>query len=271
MTQSGLIQVTRSASVVTLTMNYAPHNLVDKPLVDALISELHRARDSGARAIVLCSGLKHFSAGAELALFENEGARFFADVDTRGCLDAFEELPVPIIASIHGVALGGGLELALACDFVIAADSAKLGMVEVTLGLHPLMGAIQRVAARAGIARAKEMALFGRRYDAATLESWGIINRVVPEAQLGQTTQVLAEELAAGPTVAHAATKRLLRTYMRETVVLADASMAETQRPIFQSRDLVTGHPARRVTGRAQHGLGSQALGLGGVDHRLIS
>src|SRR3546814_13979766 len=91
------------------------------------------------------------------------------------------DLPIPIIASVHGVCLGGGFELALACDYIIAAQSAKIGSVEATLGLHPLMGGVQRQVQRAGMARAKEMSMLARRYDPATLERWGLINLVVPD------------------------------------------------------------------------------------------
>jgi enoyl-CoA hydratase/carnithine racemase len=249
MTESNeLVVVSREGDLVTLTMNFAPHNLVGKPLLTAVMDSVAQAHTDGARAIILRSGLRHFSAGAEIDLFDNQGARL-SEVDVVACLDALEKVPVPIIASVHGMALGGGLELALACDFIIAADSAKAGMVEVTLGLHPLMGAIQRVASRAGVARAREMALFGRRYDAATLERWNIINRVVPESQLEETTNILAHELAAGPTVAHGATKRLIREYIDESVVKADRAMTDAQRPIFQSDDLVIGLKAFRAAG----------------------
>src|SRR6201999_2519662 len=112
-----------------------------------------------------------------------------------------------IVAAVHGTCVGGGFELALASDLVIAADSAKIGSVEVAVGPHPLMGGIQRVAQRAGAARAKEMALLGRRYDARTLERWNVINRVVPDERLAGVTSTLAHELANGPTVAHASTK----------------------------------------------------------------
>jgi enoyl-CoA hydratase/carnithine racemase len=243
-----LVAASREGDVVTLTMKFAPHNLVGKPLLTAVMNAVEQAHKDGARAIILRSGLRHFSAGAEIELFDNQGARL-PEIDVCACLDALEQVPVPIIASMHGLALGGGLELALACDIIVAADSSKAGMVEVTLGLHPLMGAIQRVASRAGVARAREMALFGRRYDAATLERWNIINRVVPEAQLEETTRILALELAAGPTVAHGATKRLIREYMDESVVKADHAMSDAQRAIFQSEDLVIGLKAFREAG----------------------
>ena len=80
---------------------------------------------------------------------------------------------MPIVCAVHGLCLGGGFELALACDYLVAARSARLGSVEATIGLHPLMGAAQRVAQRAGALRAKEMAMLGRRYDPDTLAAWG--------------------------------------------------------------------------------------------------
>src|SRR4029077_11339951 len=119
-------------------------------------------------------------------------------------LRAFDEHPAPVIASVQGVCVGGCFELAMACDLIVASESAKLGSVEVTVGLHPLMGAVQRLTQRAGAARAKEMTMLGRRYDAATLERWNIINRVVPDEDLDTATMVLAQELAHGPTVANA-------------------------------------------------------------------
>ena len=79
---------------------------------------------------------------------------------------------MPVVCAIHGLCLAGGFELALTCDYLVAARSSRLGAVEATIGLHPLMGAVQRIAQRAGALRAKEMAMLGRRYDADTLAGW---------------------------------------------------------------------------------------------------
>jgi enoyl-CoA hydratase/carnithine racemase len=168
-----------------------------------------------------------------------------ADADESDILDwgftetlrAFDEYPAPIIASIQGVCVGGGFELALACDLIIASESAKIGSVEVTVGLHPLMGAVQRLTQRAGAARAKEMTLLGRRYPASALERWNIINWVVADEQLERATMVLAQELAHGPSIAHAATKRLVSVAVNEGIAAADEAMAEIQRPIIRSAD----------------------------------
>jgi enoyl-CoA hydratase/carnithine racemase len=247
--ETDLVFYELDGSVAYVTMAFAPYNLLDKPLLDEIVAALGRARREGARAVVLQSKLRHFCAGAELSLFDDRGARAYNEVPILPYLEAIEATPLPLIASVHGVALGGGLELALACDIVVAAESAKFGMVEVTLGLHPLMGGIQRVAARAGLARAKEMAMFGRRIDAITLERWGVINVVVPQERLAETTRTMAEELAAGPTVAHAATKKLVSIFVNEGMSASDKAMADLQRPMFQSEDLVRALKAYRESG----------------------
>jgi enoyl-CoA hydratase/carnithine racemase len=231
------------------TMQFGPHNLVGKELGTALIKVLAEALGTGARALVLRSGLRHFSAGADLALFEDRGARLHPDLNPAGVLKAFADCPLPIVASVHGVALGGGFELALACDVIVAASSAKFGLVEATLGLHPLMGGIQRIADRVGEARAKEIVMLGRRHDAATLERWGVINRAVPDAQLQESTLALAQELAAGPTVAHAATKKLMNIYLAHGVAAADAAMKDVQQAILRSEDLLAGLESFKAKG----------------------
>jgi len=237
-------------AVAVLSMHSKPYNLLDVQLCRDIIESLDWSRGQSARAVILRSSLRHFSAGADLdAMVE---AAELADVLDWGLVEvlrAFDEYPAPIVASVQGVCVGGGFELALACDLIIAAQSAKIGSVEATVGLHPLMGAIQRLAQRAGAARAKEMAMLGRRYDAATLERWNIINRVVPDEQLDAATMVLAQELAHGPTIAHAATKRLVACAINDGLADADEAMAEIQRPIFRSEDFRTGVSSYRENG----------------------
>jgi enoyl-CoA hydratase/carnithine racemase len=229
-------------SVAFLTMQSPPYNLIGKRLAAELLSALDWARDQAPRAVVLRSGLRHFSAGADLDGMLEE-VKDVPDLSWGGVelLRAFDQLPIPILASVHGTCVGGGLEMALACDLIIASESASIGSVEATVGLHPLMGAIQRITQRAGVTRAKEMALLGRRYKAATLQGWGLINWVVPDKQLEAATMTLALELAHGPTVAHAATKALASIAVSRGVAAADEAMAEVQRPIYQSDDFKIG------------------------------
>jgi enoyl-CoA hydratase/carnithine racemase len=130
---------------------------------------------------------------------------------------------------------------ALACDYLVAARSARLGAVKATIGLHPLMGAIQRIAQRAGALRAKEMATLGRRYDPDTLAGWGLINLVVDDEDLDATAEAVGLELANGPTIAHTATKALVLVAINDGVAAADQAMRVVQEPIWASQDLAEG------------------------------
>jgi enoyl-CoA hydratase/carnithine racemase len=191
--------------------------------------------------VLLRSGLRNFCADADVALFDSAERGTAPDLDLVEVLRAFDALPMPIVAAVHGVCIGGGLETALACDLIVAAESAKIGSVEATLGVNPLMGGIQRVTVRAGAARAKEMALLGRRYDARTLERWNVINRVVPDGKLADVTTTLAHELANGPTIAHASTKAIVSHTLSHGVAATDEAMRELQQDIWRSEDLKRG------------------------------
>ena len=227
--------------VAVLTMQHAPHNFLSTALYDGLVDGVRWAAEQGARAVLLRSSLRNFCAGADVALFDSAERGVAPDLEVVALLRAFDTLPIPIVAAVHGVCLGGGLEIALACDLIVASESAKIGSVEAAIGLNPLMGGIQRVTERAGAARAKEMALLARRYDARTLERWNIINRVVPDEQLEAVTATLAHELANGPTVAHASTKAIVSHTISHGVQATDEAMGELQRDIWRSADLKIG------------------------------
>ncbi len=251
-----LVRRDQHGNLAVLTMMYRPYNLLGPRLMNALVGAIEEARDAGSRAIVLRSGLRHFCAGADLGVFETRVEQGSGDVAGEGrrltgveFLRFMELLPIPLIACVHGVCLGGGLELALACDYIVAATSAKIGSVEATLGLHPLLGGIQRQVQRVGAARAKEMSMLARRYDAPTLERWGLINLTVPEEQLEATTMSIAQEFAQGPTLAHAATKELVHIAVNQGVDAADQAMARVQAPIWASEDLKLGLASFRKNG----------------------
>jgi enoyl-CoA hydratase/carnithine racemase len=242
MTTDTVVAVTHDGPVAVLEMRWAPHNLIGPALMEGLLEGFRTAESAGARAVLLKSGLRHFSAGADLSLFEAAmGDAEGMSVSPAEFLARLESFPLPVVAAVHGVCIGGGFELALACDFIIAARSAKIGSVEVTIGLNPLMGAIQRQVQRAGAARAKEMSMLGRRHDAETLERWNIINRVVDDEHLDEASLALAQELGQGPTLAHRITKRLANLAAADGVAAADAVMEEWQKPLWASEDLKIG------------------------------
>jgi enoyl-CoA hydratase/carnithine racemase len=227
--------------VAVLTMQHAPHNFLGIALFTALIDGVRWAAEQRARAVLLRSSLRNFSAGADLTLLDSAERGVAPDLDVVELLRVFDTLPIPIVVAVHGVCLGGGLEVALACDLIVASESAKIGSVEAAIGLNPLMGGIQRVTERAGAARAKEMALLARRYDARTLERWNVINRVVPDEQLAEVTKTLAHELAHGPTVAHASTKAIVSHAVSHGVQATDEAMRELQKDFWKSDDLKVG------------------------------
>ncbi len=215
------IQFAKDGDVAVITMQFAPHNLVGKTLSRSVDRQPEACRNREGASGRHRKRIATFFGWSGDVAFENAGARR-NDVDFVGVLRAFDELPIPIISSVHGIAVGGGFEIALASDLIIAAASAKMGLVEATLGLHPLMGGVQRLIDRVGLARAKEIVLLARRHDAATLERWNVINRVVPDPELEAVTMSVAREIAAGPTVAHAATKRLASLYSNNGMRAAD-------------------------------------------------
>ncbi len=175
-------------------------NALDSATLDAL----HAAADAAAadpsvRVVVLTgAGPKAFVAGADIAEMSALTPAQGRDFALRGqrMMRRFERLPKPVIAMVNGYALGGGLELAMSCHLRIAADTARLGQPEIGLGLVPGFGGTQRLLRLAGRAAALELCLTGEPVDAARALQLGLVNRVVPAAELEAETMALARRLA---------------------------------------------------------------------------
>ncbi len=243
----------RVEHLAVVTMHRPPHNLINGAFIDALMQALSEAVEGGARAALLKSGLKHFSAGADMEVFRQTPGEGEGDAGrtpgTGDFLGFMRELPIPAVACVHGAALGGGFEIALACDLIVAAKSARLGAVEVSLGICPLMGAVQRLVERVGAARAKEFAMLGRRHDPQTLEALGVINLAVDDNELDAVAISYAQQLANGPTVALRAIKQLADIAAERGVAAADEAMSELVRPVLGSDDARRGVKAFQSAG----------------------
>lgn len=243
--EGALVFVDQDGPVSVLALNSPPHNLIGPSLMSALLNAVDDELKRGARCIVIKSALRNFCAGADITLFEKPAEKPKEDLPEGPSILEFlqrmEAIPVPVIASVNGACLGGGLEIALTADYIIAARSSRIGSVEITLGLNPIMGGIQRQVERVGLVRAKEMSMLGRRYDPSTLERWNLINHVVDDEQLDETTIMIAKELGHGPTVAHASTKSIALVAANEGIAAADAQMAQLQKPVWKSDDLKNG------------------------------
>ncbi|MEX3992690.1 enoyl-CoA hydratase/isomerase family protein [Paraburkholderia sp. EG286A] len=211
-------------AVGVVTMSNPPHNLIGTSFMTDLLGTYARAIKQGCRAILLRSAMRHFCAGADVAGFgDGAGARRHDEASFESLLDALENIPVPTVAAVHGGALGRGFELALTCDITVAADTAFFGMAEASLGLLPPPGGVQRLVQRVGPAPVKEMAMFGRRHDPASLARWGVINFVAAESELPSVSMSWARQLAAAPTVALKGIKQLANLSARGGIAAADA------------------------------------------------
>jgi enoyl-CoA hydratase/carnithine racemase len=142
------------------------------------------------------------------------------------------------VFAAHALCLTWAFELALACDLLVAAESARFGLVEKVVGLTPAMGGTQRLAERAGSGRAAQFVMTGVPYDAATLERWNVVNFVWADDGFDAAARKLATELADGPTLAHAATKQVIRDYRDGGVALADERIPEVAGRLFDTEDL---------------------------------
>jgi enoyl-CoA hydratase len=199
--------VTRNEAVATITINRPDRlNALNAATIDELrAAVLEMRQDESVRTVIITgAGEKAFVAGADIAELSQQsplGARITAQ---RGqhVFDLVETLGKPVIAAINGFALGGGCELAMACTLRVAADTARLGQPEINLGLIPGYGGTQRLSRLVGRGRALELLLRGHQIDAAEALRIGLVDRVVPGAELMAAALALAMELAAKAPVA---------------------------------------------------------------------
>jgi enoyl-CoA hydratase len=190
-------------------------------------------------AILTGSGEKAFAAGADIAEMANltsvEARRFAAEGHELGAL--LESAPFPVIAQVQGFALGGGCELALACDFIHAGVKAKFGQPEVNLGVIPGFGGTQRLARRVGIGMARELCFSGKIVDANEALRIGLVNAVHPQEELGAKVKELATLIAAKGPLAVGAAKRVLLKGEDQSLTTANALEVEAFGGLFGSAD----------------------------------
>ena len=199
---------------------------IDRPKMNALsVSLLDRLRDvvAGLRhdppgAVVLWGGPRIFAAGADIGEFAEPGAAERVNRAFMGATGEIAALPSVTIAAVSGYALGGGLELALACDLRVVAEDARLGQPEILLGIIPGGGATQRLPRLVGVARAKDLVYTGRQVGADEALRIGLVDRVVARAEVLDEALSLAAGLAAGPLVALAAAKRVIDEGVHESL-----------------------------------------------------
>mgnify|MGYP001026925857 FL=1 len=205
----------KSEGIATITLNRPEAlNAFSKEVIDEVLQALEDVRnDENVRVVILTgAGERAFSAGADIKAMKGMNvlkARELSLMGERLCY-ALENLEKPAIAAINGFALGGGLEVAMACDIRIAIENARMGQTEINIGLIPGWGGTQRLTRLIGKTKAKELVFTGKMIDAKTAEQLGLLNMVVPAEKFRETVRHFAAELASKAPVAVKVAKALI-------------------------------------------------------------
>ncbi len=207
------------------------------------------AADDAVRAVCITGNGRAFSSGADLRDITSRGLTpgghpdVYTPLSTvyHPILTLLRTMPKPVVAAVNGPAAGIGCSLALSCDLVVAAESAYLLLAFVNIGLVPDGGALALVTARAGAARAAEMAMLGGRVTASDARRWGLVNHVLPDHELAEYVDDLLHGLAAGPTRAYAGAKRQINTWAYAHLEEQLDLEARLQQEMVESADFVEG------------------------------
>jgi enoyl-CoA hydratase/carnithine racemase len=237
------IRFERDRSIGYIVLANPPFNRLDSRFATALREAVHQAAVSDIRVLVVRAEGPHFSFGGEVREWPGKDVNWFRKfvADVNESYRAIEALRVPTIAVVQGIALGGGFELALACDFLVTTPDATFRCVEVTTAMLPIAGALQRLAERVGRARASRFAMLGEPISGAAAVDLGIATHAVPAEKLTATANALAKELANGPTRSYAATRTLLKAWSSGGVGGADLVMLDIAMELYNGEDAQRG------------------------------
>jgi enoyl-CoA hydratase/carnithine racemase len=231
---------TEDGALGILTLQNPPRNQLDLETIDDVTAAVAEAEQAaGMRALLIRGDGPMFSAGADVTVFANQGSdqlrpliATFLDLG-----HSIEGLSVPTLAAVHGACMAGGFELALFCDLIWAAAGTVMGLPETKLGIVPLAGGIQRIAMRAGIGRARTIALGGAVVPAERFAEWGVIDNVLPAEELRDGPHAFARELANGPTLALSSAKQIARAYVDGGTEAADREQVGSPVDLFDTED----------------------------------
>lgn len=235
------VRVDRDESgLAVLTLDSPPLNLFDGRMFDGLVAAVAEVEAEPPRALLVRAEGRAVSGGVDVAGFEGVTPERASELwdELIGLVERVERLPLPVVFAAHALTLTAAFELALGCDLILAARSAKFGLVEKVVGLTPSMGGTQRLAERAGSGRARELVMTGELFGAEQLAGWGVVNRVFDDDGFDERTRAFAAELAAGPTKAHAMTKHVLRRYREGGIAAADEAIRTEAGQLFATEDL---------------------------------
>jgi len=226
--------------LAVLTLDSPPLNLFDQRMIDDFRAALDDVDAEPPRALLIRAEGRAVSGGVDVHVFDGlspqQASRLWDEL--LGMIDQLERLPAPIVFAAHALTLTAAFEIALACDLIVASPEAKFGLVEKVVGLTPSMGGTQRLAERAGSGRARQFVMSGGIFGAEEMERWGVLNTIFAAEEFEQRSRALADELAAGPTKAHAMTKHILRRFREGGMPAADEAVRTEAGELFASEDL---------------------------------
>ena len=244
-TPSPVLRVEREGAIATLCFNRpAALNAVDVPMAQALLAAVQDiAAHPGVRAVVLRGAGKGFMAGGDLATLAADPVQGAIDLigPLNEAVTLLHSLDAPVIAQVHGVAAGAGLSLMLQADFVLAAEGTRFNLAYINLGTSCDVGASWALPRLVGLRKALEIALLGDTLDATEAERLGLVNRVLPPAELDAAVAQLAQRLANGPTVALGHMRRLMRSSFDHDIRTQLAAEAAAFDRCARTADLPTG------------------------------
>jgi 2-(1,2-epoxy-1,2-dihydrophenyl)acetyl-CoA isomerase len=243
------VDVTRDGSAARILLNRpdalnAWNEQFGRDLLDAVGA---LGDDEAVRAVLITGAGRGFSSGADLKEQRAADDGGLPDLSARlreiyhPIITGLREMPKPVVAAVNGPAVGIGCSLALACDLIVAAESAYFLLAFVNIGLVPDGGSTAFLPARVGYARAAEMAMLGERVPAPQALDWGLVNQVVPDDQLEPTAGALLERLANGPTRSYAGAKRLLNRRAYADLAGQLEAEADAQKEQGHSEDFIEG------------------------------
>ncbi|HCL85467.1 MAG TPA: enoyl-CoA hydratase [Comamonadaceae bacterium] len=245
MTDTAPLIISRQGAVATLRFNRpASMNALDLPAALALRDAVRAiAQDSGVRAVLLQGSGRAFVAGGDLAALRADPVQAAQDLlePLNETLLLLQALDAPVIAQVHGAAAGAGLSLMLMCDFVLAAEGTKFNLAYINLGTSCDVGASWALPRLVGLRQALEIALLSETFAADDALRLGLVNRVLPAAELDAAARAFAERIAAGPTVAYGHMRRLMRASLDRDLAAQLAAEAQSFDACARTADLREG------------------------------
>ena len=229
-----------AGSIATISLDHPKGNRINFAMREELLETIRRVANSDVRVLMIRAEGDDFCLGGDVRDWPGIPARELRPkIETFAeALNLLEGLSIPTVAAVQGRCMGGGLELILSCDLVVATESAVFCCPEALLGIITLQGGVIRLAERIGRTRALEFAFLSDPYSAHEMARLNLINRVVSDEQLEEASRVLVDRLASGPPAAYATTKLLMRTWAAGGIAAVRSILYDVSMPLFETEEV---------------------------------